>query len=67
MLPSRTGRGLQEVFFGYLANHPVLRGMSLVAQPGEHIVLVGRTGAGKSSVLGDFRKITYLFRRLVPG
>src|SRR5262249_40931480 len=47
----RTGRGLQEVFFGYLANHPVLRGMSLVAQPGEHIVLVGRTGAGKSSVL----------------
>src|SRR5262245_9020807 len=42
---------LRDVFFGYLPNHPVLRGVSLVAQPGEHIVLVGRTGAGKSSVL----------------
>jgi ATP-binding cassette subfamily B protein len=42
---------MREVFFGYLPNHPVLRGVSLAAQPGEHIVLVGRTGAGKSSVL----------------
>jgi ATP-binding cassette subfamily B protein len=42
---------MQEVLFGYLPNHPVLRGVSLAAQPGEHIVLVGRTGAGKSSVL----------------
>src|SRR5499427_205245 len=42
---------MQEVFFGYLLNHPVLRGVSLEAQPGEHIVLVGRTGAGKSSIL----------------
>lgn len=42
---------MQEVFFGYLPNHPVLRGVSLAVQPGEHIVLVGRTGAGKSSVL----------------
>ena len=42
---------MQEVFFGYLPNRPVLRSVSLAAQPGEHIVLVGRTGAGKSSVL----------------
>ena len=42
---------MQEVCFGYLPNRPVLRGVSLAAQPGEHIVLVGRTGAGKSSVL----------------
>jgi len=42
---------MQEVVFGYLPNHLVLRGVSLVAQPGEHIVLVGRTGAGKSSIL----------------
>jgi ATP-binding cassette subfamily B multidrug efflux pump len=40
-----------DVCFGYLPNRPVLRGVSLAAQPGEHIVLVGRTGAGKSSVL----------------
>jgi ATP-binding cassette, subfamily B, multidrug efflux pump len=42
---------MREVVFGYLPNLPVLRSVSLTAQPGEHIVLVGRTGAGKSSVL----------------
>jgi ATP-binding cassette, subfamily B, multidrug efflux pump len=42
---------LHEVCFGYLPNRPVLRGVSLTAQPGEHIVLVGRTGAGKSSIV----------------
>src|SRR5206468_6675882 len=42
---------MREVYFGYLPNRPVLRGVSLAAQPGEHIVLVGRTGAGKSSVI----------------
>jgi ATP-binding cassette, subfamily B, multidrug efflux pump len=42
---------MREVCFGYLPNQPVLHGVSLAAQPGEHIVLVGRTGAGKSSVL----------------
>jgi ATP-binding cassette subfamily B protein len=42
---------MREVFFGYLPDRLVLRGVSLVAHPGEHIVLVGRTGAGKSSVL----------------
>jgi ATP-binding cassette subfamily B protein len=42
---------MQQVVFGYLPNRPVLRGISLVAQPEEHLVLVGRTGAGKSSVL----------------
>jgi ATP-binding cassette subfamily B protein len=42
---------MREVCFGYLPNRPVLRGVSLAAQPGEHVVLVGRTGAGKSSVV----------------
>ena len=42
---------MRQVCFGYLPNRPVLHGISLAAQPGEHIVLVGRTGAGKSSVL----------------
>jgi ATP-binding cassette, subfamily B, multidrug efflux pump len=42
---------IRQVVFGYLPNRPVLRGVSLAAQPGEQIVLVGRTGAGKSSVL----------------
>jgi ATP-binding cassette subfamily B protein len=42
---------MRQVVFGYQPERPVLRDISLAAQPGEHIVLVGRTGAGKSSVL----------------
>jgi ATP-binding cassette, subfamily B, multidrug efflux pump len=42
---------MRAVSFGYLPNRPVLHSVSLAAQPGEHIVLVGRTDAGKSSVL----------------
>lgn len=48
---SRATIEMREVCFGYRPNRPVLRHVSLAAQPGEHIVLVGRTGAGKSSVL----------------
>jgi ATP-binding cassette subfamily B protein len=42
---------MHQVVFGYLPHCPVLHGVSLMTQPGEHIVLVGRTGAGKSSVI----------------
>jgi ATP-binding cassette subfamily B protein len=42
---------LRQVSFGYLPDRPVLHDVSLAVRPGEHIVLVGRTGAGKSSVL----------------
>jgi ATP-binding cassette subfamily B protein len=48
---SHTAIEMRQVFFGYLPNRPVLRGISLAVQPGEHLVLVGRTGAGKSSVI----------------
>src|SRR5262245_49721446 len=48
---SRATIEMREVSFGYLPNRPVLHDLSLAVQPGEHIVLVGRTGAGKSSVL----------------
>jgi ATP-binding cassette subfamily B protein len=42
---------MRQVVFGYLPNRPVLRDVSLVVHPGEHLVLVGRTGAGKSSII----------------
>jgi ATP-binding cassette subfamily B multidrug efflux pump len=48
---STTTVEMREVCFGYLPDRPVLRGVSLAVRPGEHLVLVGRTGAGKSSVL----------------
>lgn len=35
-----------------VAGRPVLQGVSLHAEPGEHIAVVGRSGAGKSSLVG---------------
>ncbi|MFD2094349.1 ABC transporter ATP-binding protein, partial [Blastococcus deserti] len=38
--------------FSYVPGRPVLRGVSFGAEPGELVALVGRTGAGKSTVAG---------------
>ncbi len=42
---------VDHVTFGYPGQPPVLRDFSLAVAPGEHVTLVGRTGAGKSTVL----------------
>ncbi|MCI2058916.1 MAG: ABC transporter ATP-binding protein/permease [Oscillibacter sp.] len=39
----------QQVEFGYGTDHPVLRDLTFTAQPGETVILTGRTGAGKST------------------
>ena len=41
---------LEDVTFGYNPERPVLTGVNLTIEPGEHIVLVGPTGAGKSTL-----------------
>jgi ATP-binding cassette subfamily B protein len=41
---------LRDVTFGYEGGPPVLRGVSLRFEPGEHVALVGVTGAGKSTL-----------------
>lgn len=40
-----------DVSCGYGGGSPVVEGVNLVARPGEVIALVGRTGAGKSSLV----------------
>ncbi|HMH54324.1 MAG TPA: ABC transporter ATP-binding protein [Candidatus Acidoferrum sp.] len=40
-----------RVEFGYAEGRPVLHGISLEVGRGEHVALVGRTGAGKTSAL----------------
>ena len=38
------------VDFGYLPEHPVLSGMTLTVPAGQTVALVGRTGAGKTTI-----------------
>jgi len=41
----------QDVHFGYMPGIEVLHGLSLKIAPGEHVALVGQTGAGKSTII----------------
>jgi ABC-type multidrug transport system fused ATPase/permease subunit len=50
-IPSIEGRVVfSDVRFSYLPEEPVLRGVSLVAEPGTTVALVGPTGAGKTTM-----------------
>jgi len=40
----------ENVTFGYEPGHPVLRGTTFEAQPGEMVAIVGPTGAGKTTI-----------------
>ncbi|WP_242887278.1 ABC transporter ATP-binding protein [Actinomadura litoris] len=40
----------REVWFGYRRGRPVLRGVSFQVPAGGHVALIGRSGAGKSTV-----------------
>ena len=51
-LPRVKGRvELRDVHFAYKSGEPVLQGVSLVAEPGQTIALVGPTGAGKTTIV----------------
>jgi ATP-binding cassette, subfamily B, multidrug efflux pump len=50
-LAEARGIEITDVSFAYDATHRVLRDVSLVVRPGEHVALVGRTGAGKSTLV----------------
>ncbi len=51
-LPAQSGHvRFENVSFGYEPGHPVLQTVSLEARPGDTIVLVGATGAGKSTLV----------------
>ncbi len=51
-LPPIAGRvDLENVHFNYKEDELVLRGVTITAEPGERVALVGETGAGKSTVI----------------
>jgi ATP-binding cassette subfamily B protein/subfamily B ATP-binding cassette protein MsbA len=42
---------IENVTFGYEPGHPVLRGLSAEARPGQTVAIVGATGAGKTTLV----------------
>ncbi|TAJ19915.1 MAG: ABC transporter ATP-binding protein, partial [Dehalococcoidia bacterium] len=52
VLPRVTGRvEFDHVAFGYKASHPIIRDVTLTAEPGQVFALVGPTGSGKSTLV----------------
>ncbi len=41
----------ENVSFGYSRHEPVIRGVSLSVNPGEHIGIVGKSGSGKTTLI----------------
>lgn len=49
-IPLQGRIAFDHVYFHYKPDKPVLRDVSLIAQPGQKVALVGSTGAGKTSI-----------------
>jgi ATP-binding cassette subfamily B protein len=52
--PAQRGPGqveFENVDFSYVEDRPLIRGLSLVAQPGHTVAIVGPTGAGKTTLV----------------
>lgn len=41
---------IRDVTFGYTKGHPVLENLSLTIESGQHVIVTGRTGCGKSTL-----------------
>jgi len=53
-LPPRRGPGqveFEHIDFSYVEDRPLIRDLSLVAQPGHTVAIVGPTGAGKTTLV----------------
>ncbi len=49
--PVRGRVAFEHVRFGYAPGRPLMRGVSLVAEPGQKVAIVGATGAGKTTLI----------------
>lgn len=49
--PVRGRVAFEHVRFGYASGRPLMRDVSLVAEPGQKVAIVGATGAGKTTLI----------------
>ena len=49
--PARGRVAFEHVRFGYSADRPLMRDVSLTAEPGQKVAIVGATGAGKTTLI----------------
>jgi len=49
--PARGRVAFEHVRFGYAPGRPLMRDVSLVAEPGQKVAIVGATGAGKTTLI----------------
>ncbi|XP_017785363.1 PREDICTED: probable multidrug resistance-associated protein lethal(2)03659 [Nicrophorus vespilloides] len=64
--PTEGAVEFKNVFMKYcLTEQPVLRNMSLSIEPQEKVGIVGRTGAGKSSMIGALFRLAYIEGKII--
>lgn len=64
--PSNGSIEFKDVIYRYFAEaEPVLRGLSFVIKPKEKVGIVGRTGAGKSSLIGAIFRLACIEGKIV--
>lgn len=51
LVPLKGDVRFNNVTFSYVPDHPIMRGVSLYAKPGQKIAFVGSTGAGKTTAV----------------
>jgi len=49
--PTRGEVRFEDVRFGYTPERPLIEGLNLVVEPGQTVAIVGRTGAGKTTLV----------------
>jgi ATP-binding cassette subfamily B multidrug efflux pump len=47
----------ENVTFGYLEGHPVLKDLSFTVQPGQTVAIVGHTGSGKTTIISLLNRL----------
>ena len=50
LLQAKGNVTFKDVSFGYDSNHPILKNISFEAKAGSHIAIIGKTGAGKTTI-----------------